>query len=191
MKLYLGLMILIVILLMGCVGKVQWVQRPGGTPEAMHWIPTCPYCQHVVNYDTLQCQNPDCRVLLTWSDKELYATELYQPALAAAQPIKSDAELSAPPSPQIIRPVSPRPEQPISSQPATEQQASQAHSTTPSQPDGPIQAPATTQPVTASTQTSPEVKPDQPAEPDQPSTTEEPTKPASDEETWEIKPEEW
>jgi hypothetical protein len=61
--------------LVGCIGKVQWVERKGETEN--HWIPTCPKCQQVVDYESLQCKNPECRILLAWSDKTLYAKNMY------------------------------------------------------------------------------------------------------------------
>lgn len=77
--------IMICCFLMGCISKVEWVQRPGGNPSAQHWIPTCPVCHHVVDYEARQCSNPECRELLTWTDKDMYAPNSYQPALASAQ----------------------------------------------------------------------------------------------------------
>lgn len=61
----------------GCIGGVVWIEREGGSPRDKHWVPVCPACQQVVNFESMQCINPDCRILLTWHDKVIYAKELY------------------------------------------------------------------------------------------------------------------
>jgi hypothetical protein len=51
------------------------------------WIPVCPSCQQVVNFETAQCINPDCRILLTWQDKVIYAEKLYGEAGQDSSPL--------------------------------------------------------------------------------------------------------
>ncbi len=60
-----------------CVGKVKWVTREGGNPVvAENWVPTCPDCGQVANFEALQCVNPECRILLSWEDKKLFIESL-------------------------------------------------------------------------------------------------------------------
>jgi len=70
-------LILSFLCVMGCIGKVQWIERKGGNPEEENWIPVCPSCKQVVNHEALQCVNPQCKTLLAWKDKTTYAKRLY------------------------------------------------------------------------------------------------------------------
>lgn len=61
----------------GCIGKVAWIEREGGTPVKKRCIPVCPACQQVVNFDSAQCPNKECRILLAWEDKIIYPEKPY------------------------------------------------------------------------------------------------------------------
>lgn len=56
----------------GCFGNVRWEERQGGNSNKMNWIPVCPACKFVMDYDRLQCINPNCNMLLNWRDKIVY-----------------------------------------------------------------------------------------------------------------------
>ncbi len=74
--------IFVLLICSSCISKVQWEERLGGTPEEKHFIPVCPKCHEVVDYESLSCPNPNCRELLTWSDRSEYSPKPYQPKIS-------------------------------------------------------------------------------------------------------------
>ena len=98
----------------GCIGKVRWVERKGGQPQTDNWIPICPDCKQVVDYDSLQCKNPNCRILLSWSDKIIYADKLYLEDQPLDPPPKTDSAAPGNQSPpqQKQQPAAPAPSSP-------------------------------------------------------------------------------
>lgn len=65
------LLILLIWALSGCIAKVEWEERKD------HWLPVCPSCRQVVNFQVLQCNNPKCKTLLRWRDKKIEAKQIY------------------------------------------------------------------------------------------------------------------
>ena len=86
---------LFAILFTGCFGNVRWEERQGGDSNKMNWIPVCPACGFVMDYDRLQCINPNCNMLLTWKDKIVYpenCDEWLEDEIMAASQQEEDQE---------------------------------------------------------------------------------------------------
>lgn len=86
---------LFAILFTGCFGNVRWEERQGGDSNKMNWIPVCPACGFVMDYDRLQCINPNCNMLLNWKDKIVYpenCDEWLEDEIMAASQQEEDKE---------------------------------------------------------------------------------------------------
>jgi RNA polymerase subunit RPABC4/transcription elongation factor Spt4 len=90
------LLLAVVLCLTGCIAKVAWVEREGGTPVKKRWLPVCHSCNQVVNYDSAQCPNPECRILLAWEDKIIYPEKEYGESEENPAPIKPAVQQTKP-----------------------------------------------------------------------------------------------